>query len=159
MRRTIVNIRVRFLGKAERDTHLFMWMQKLYIILLRQALAHKPITVIIASITFAVTMALVPRIGTAFLPELQEGAIAINAVRLPNASLEGSMAVGTFIGKELGNSSLPAPIGPLFVVQTSALKRPSTKRTVTGSPALASIGESTLSWSDQSRPIPPRRIH
>lgn len=35
------------------------------------------------------------------MPDLDEGAIAINAVRLPNASLDGSKDVGTFIEKRI----------------------------------------------------------
>ena len=46
-------------------------------------------------------LALVPRIGTEFLPQLDEGAIAINVVRLPSASLEGSVAVGLEIERRL----------------------------------------------------------
>ena len=39
--------------------------------------------------------------GTEFMPPLDEGAIAINVVRLPNASLDGSVQVATFIEKRL----------------------------------------------------------
>jgi cobalt-zinc-cadmium resistance protein CzcA len=45
--------------------------------------------------------ALVPFVGRSFMPPLDEGAIAINVVRLPNASLEGSVQVGTFMEKRL----------------------------------------------------------
>jgi cobalt-zinc-cadmium resistance protein CzcA len=40
-------------------------------------------------------------VGTEFLPQLDEGAIAINVVRLPSASLDGSVAVGTEIERRL----------------------------------------------------------
>ena len=40
-------------------------------------------------------------IGTEFMPHLDEGAIAVNAVRLPNASLDGSVAVSSFVEKRL----------------------------------------------------------
>jgi heavy metal efflux system protein len=40
-------------------------------------------------------------IGTEFIPSLDEGSIAINIVRLPNASLEGSVNVGKFVEKRL----------------------------------------------------------
>jgi cobalt-zinc-cadmium resistance protein CzcA len=39
--------------------------------------------------------------GTDFLPPLDEGSIAINVVRLPNASLEGSTSVAGFLEKRL----------------------------------------------------------
>ncbi len=45
--------------------------------------------------------ALTPLIGTEFMPPLDEGSIAINVVRLPNASLEGTTRVSDFIEKRL----------------------------------------------------------
>ena len=42
-----------------------------------------------------------PLIGTEFMPPLDEGSIAINVVRLPNASLEGTTRVSDFIEKRL----------------------------------------------------------
>jgi len=41
------------------------------------------------------------RIGTEFIPNLDEGAIAINVVRLPNSSLEGSVSVSSFMERRL----------------------------------------------------------
>ena len=45
--------------------------------------------------------ALVPFVGTEFMPALDEGAIAINVVRLPNASLQGSVEVARYLEKRL----------------------------------------------------------
>jgi cobalt-zinc-cadmium resistance protein CzcA len=45
--------------------------------------------------------ALVPFVGTEFMPPLDEGAIAINVVRLPNASIAGSVKVADHIEKTL----------------------------------------------------------
>ena len=39
--------------------------------------------------------------GTDFIPPLDEGSIAVNVVRLPNASLDGSVAVATMIEKRI----------------------------------------------------------
>ncbi len=44
---------------------------------------------------------LLPRIGTEFLPQLNEGALAINVVRLPTASIKGSVLQATEIEKRL----------------------------------------------------------
>jgi len=79
----------------------FLWLQEGYIRLLGLVLSHRRITVSIAAVLFVMSMALVPYIGTEFLPKLEEGAIAINVVRLPNASLKGSVKVGSFIETEL----------------------------------------------------------
>ncbi|MBI5499260.1 MAG: efflux RND transporter permease subunit [Deltaproteobacteria bacterium] len=40
-------------------------------------------------------------VGTEFMPALDEGAMAINVVRLPNAALDGSVAVSTHIERRL----------------------------------------------------------
>ena len=45
--------------------------------------------------------ALTPLVGTEFMPALDEGAIAINVVRLPNASLQGSVEVARYMEKRL----------------------------------------------------------
>ena len=76
-------------------------LRDLYLAVLSKVLDHRRATVGLAVVAFAATMALVPRLGTEFLPALEEGAIAINVVRLPNASLSGSVAVGTFVEKRL----------------------------------------------------------
>jgi cobalt-zinc-cadmium resistance protein CzcA len=55
----------------------------------------------IAVATLVVAGALTPLIGTEFMPPLDEGSIAINVVRLPNASLEGTTQVSDFMEKRL----------------------------------------------------------
>lgn len=76
-------------------------LKRIYLPALEFALRRRGIVVAIAIVIFGATLALVPRLGTEFLPALDEGAIAINCVRLPSASLEGSVAVGTAIEQRL----------------------------------------------------------
>jgi len=72
-----------------------------YLPMLSWVLDHRRKTVAAAVLVFVAVMSLVPRLGTEFLPQLDEGAIAVNCVRLPSASLEGSVAVGTAIEQRL----------------------------------------------------------
>lgn len=72
-----------------------------YLQLLQVILRRKAITLAVAGAILAATLALIPFLGTEFLPALDEGAIAVNVVRLPSASLEGSVAVGTFMEQKL----------------------------------------------------------
>jgi len=44
---------------------------------------------------------LIPRLGTEFLPPLDEGAIAVNAVRLPSASLDASKRQAAVVEKRI----------------------------------------------------------
>jgi cobalt-zinc-cadmium resistance protein CzcA len=72
-----------------------------YLNFLAAARRRKSVTVLISLITLIAAGLIATRIGTEFMPDLDEGAIAINAVRLPNASLDGSKDVGTFIEKRI----------------------------------------------------------
>ncbi len=72
-----------------------------YLWLLDKAVARPKRTVIISGAALVLAAALTPFIGTEFIPPLDEGSIAINVVRLPNASLDGSVKVADFIEKRL----------------------------------------------------------
>ena len=72
-----------------------------YLRLLDATLRHRLVTLAAAVALLAAALAFVPRLGTEFLPSLDEGALAVNVVRLPSASLEGSVAVGTVIERQL----------------------------------------------------------
>jgi cobalt-zinc-cadmium resistance protein CzcA len=101
---TLVPLILSFLmkkGVSSREPRLFLWLQRGYLAVLDRILLARRTAIAIAAGLLVAAAALVPFIGTEFLPQLEEGAIAINAVRLPNASLDGSTRVGTFIEKEL----------------------------------------------------------
>jgi cobalt-zinc-cadmium resistance protein CzcA len=72
-----------------------------YVAFLDRAVRHPRITVGIAAAALVAAGALTPLIGTEFMPPLDEGSIAINVVRLPNASLEGTTRVSDFIEHRL----------------------------------------------------------
>ncbi len=101
---TIVPMILTFLmgkGVGTREPRAFLWLQRLYLRGLRKVVARPGITAAVAALLLVGTIAAIPLLGTEFLPQLDEGAIAINAVRLPNASVEGSLEVSSFIEKEL----------------------------------------------------------
>lgn len=81
--------------KTTEDNFSLRLLKRLYLPVLFLALQFRRFTVAVAVAILAATLALIPLLGTEFLPQLNEGAIAINAVRLPSASLEGSVEVGT----------------------------------------------------------------
>ena len=65
-------------------------IQGIYTPILRLALAGRWLPVAIAAAVMVGAFSVLPRIGTEFLPPLDEGALAINTVRLPTASTKGS---------------------------------------------------------------------
>jgi cobalt-zinc-cadmium resistance protein CzcA len=72
-----------------------------YVALLDRAVARPGRTFALATAVLVGAGALVPLVGTEFMPALDEGAIAINVVRLPNASLQGSVEVARYLEKRL----------------------------------------------------------
>ena len=69
--------------------------------LLQKAVFHPRVTLIAAVSCFLSSLVLVPFLGSEFMPELDEGAIAINVVRLPSVSLKESVELSTLIEKTL----------------------------------------------------------
>ncbi len=69
--------------------------------LLRGALQRPKLTLGLSGALLLGGLVPLPFLGTEFMPPLDEGAIAINVVRLPNASLEGSIKVAQAIEQRL----------------------------------------------------------
>jgi cobalt-zinc-cadmium resistance protein CzcA len=88
-------------AREEREPLAMRLAKRLYLPVLRGALRYPKSVLALALALLAGTLLLVPHVGTEFLPQLDEGAIAINVVRLPSASLEGSVAVGTEIERRI----------------------------------------------------------
>ncbi|UCE48279.1 MAG: efflux RND transporter permease subunit, partial [Phycisphaerales bacterium] len=73
-----------------RENLLIRIIHAVYIPILSLAMRGRWITIAIAGALMVGAFSVLPRIGTEFLPPLDEGALAINVVRLPTASTEGS---------------------------------------------------------------------
>ncbi|CAJ96639.1 Cation efflux system protein CzcA [Cupriavidus necator] len=78
-------------GGAEHDTHVIAFMKRHYLRLLHWALGNSRKTVICAVAAFVATVAIVPLLGTSFIPEMKEGSIVPALDRVPNISLEESI--------------------------------------------------------------------
>ncbi|MGC4122208.1 MAG: CusA/CzcA family heavy metal efflux RND transporter [Myxococcales bacterium] len=72
-----------------------------YLRLLGGTVRHPRITLAASVATLVAAGALTPLIGTEFMPPLDEGSLAINVVRLPNAALDGSVKVADYMEKQL----------------------------------------------------------
>ncbi len=78
-------------GGSEKDTFLVRWLRRPYEALLGWALTHRKVTIASVVAMFALALGLFPFLGTAFIPEMQEGTLSPNADRVPNISLEESL--------------------------------------------------------------------
>ncbi|HEX7625241.1 MAG TPA: CusA/CzcA family heavy metal efflux RND transporter [Anaeromyxobacteraceae bacterium] len=72
-----------------------------YMSLLDRAMSRPRRTIALSVAVLLGAGALVPFVGTEFMPPLDEGAIAVNVVRLPNASLQGSVEVARYLEQRL----------------------------------------------------------
>jgi len=70
---------------------LASWLDARYTPLLRHAIARPVLTLCVAVALFAGALVLVPRLGTEFLPTLDEGSLLIEALRDPSVSLTKSL--------------------------------------------------------------------
>ncbi|WP_437201211.1 efflux RND transporter permease subunit [Planctomicrobium sp. SH664] len=85
----------------ERETFLVRWAKQAYQPLLKRTMAHPRFVLGTAVAIFAVSVGIATRFGVEFVPKLDEGDLAIQAVRLPSASLESSLAMTKAIERTL----------------------------------------------------------
>jgi len=78
-------------GEMEEENPVVRRLQRLYVPVLEFTLHHRGLTIGIALAFVIVCGALATRLGSEFLPKLEEGALAINAARLPGVSLPESV--------------------------------------------------------------------
>lgn len=79
--------------EEEHDTWLIAFIKRYYLRLLDWAMANRIKVVGGAVGVFAVTLALLPLLGTSFIPEMKEGSIVPGINRVPNISLDESINV------------------------------------------------------------------
>ncbi len=78
---------------SETEPFLVRWAKAVYRPLLRQAVAHPAAVLLGSAAVFAASVVTAGGMGAVFIPKLDEGSIAIQATRLPSASLESSVAM------------------------------------------------------------------
>jgi heavy metal efflux system protein len=101
---TVVPAILSLLPRKMGDVREPMFMVKVrnwYLDLLNRSLDNKKRTITISAALLVLALAGIPFLGTEFLPSLDEGAIAINVVRLPNASIKGSVKTSDFMESEI----------------------------------------------------------
>lgn len=76
---------------GDHDTRLIAAIKHPYLRLLEQAMSNQKKTVIAAVGVFVGTLALLPFLGTAFIPEMKEGSVVPGINRVPNIALDESI--------------------------------------------------------------------
>jgi cobalt-zinc-cadmium resistance protein CzcA len=77
----------------EHDPFHIRWLKNTYLAFLKPCVRRPWLVILPAVLALAGAFALVPRIGTEFLPSLDEGSIAVQTFRIPSISLPQSLAL------------------------------------------------------------------
>ncbi|MEW6166362.1 MAG: CusA/CzcA family heavy metal efflux RND transporter [Pseudomonadota bacterium] len=91
--------------QAHGEVRVMRWAQAVYAPLLDASLRARHAVVVLAALLVVVTGALAARMGSEFLPSLDEGDIAMHALRIPGTSL--TQAVGMQAQLEAAVKTLP----------------------------------------------------
>ncbi len=88
-------------GIRERESLVLKPLNYLYKHGLRWAMEHAKLVVIMALLLIGAAFALVPQLGTEFVPELEEGTINLRVTLAPSSSLETSLTLSPKLEKML----------------------------------------------------------
>ena len=88
-------------GVKTRKNYVINWLKPRYENFLEKSLDRKAITVGSAVVVFGISMAIMPFLGTQFLPELDEGSILIEQVRMPSVTLDESVENANWLAGRL----------------------------------------------------------
>jgi heavy metal efflux system protein len=79
--------------QGEHDTQMIARMKGVYLTWLHWSMRHRQRVMAIALGMFLLVLGIFPFLGTSFMPEMKEGSIVPNIIRMPNISLEESAAL------------------------------------------------------------------
>jgi len=84
-----------FIGErvAEKENRLMAWAKRRYAPALQATLANAPVVLSFAAVAVLFSVAVASRLGSEFVPHLNEGDFAIQALRVPGTSLTQSVAM------------------------------------------------------------------
>ena len=75
----------------EKESRLMLWAKRGYAPMLRLVMRNKPLVLTIAAVAVVLSALLATRMGSEFVPSLNEGDIALHALRIPGTSLSQAL--------------------------------------------------------------------
>ncbi|WP_296755038.1 CusA/CzcA family heavy metal efflux RND transporter [Thiobacillus sp.] len=92
-----------FIGNkvAEKENILMQWAKRVYAPMLDKVMVNKPVVLTLAIVMVVLSGLLATRMGSEFVPSLNEGDFAIQALRVPGTSLTQSVAMQQQIERAL----------------------------------------------------------
>lgn len=102
-------------GGSGEDTRMIQAIKKPYLKLLNLALLNEKRTIMTAVGVFFLALLILPFLGTSFIPEMKEGSIVPNIIRVPNISIDESIKMeneaAKIISKLPGVKSVVSALG------------------------------------------------
>lgn len=81
-------------GKVtEKESWIVVWCKRIYQPMLVSVMRNQGLTITVAVVVMLLSVLLVTRLGSEFVPNLNEGDIALHAIRIPGTSLSTSVAM------------------------------------------------------------------
>ncbi|WP_299578526.1 CusA/CzcA family heavy metal efflux RND transporter [uncultured Sunxiuqinia sp.] len=88
-------------GVKPRKNWLINWLQPIYQRFLERNIQKRFLVLSVALAVFGLSMVVMVRLGSEFLPELEEGSILVEQVRMPSVTLEESIENANWLGGQL----------------------------------------------------------
>lgn len=86
---------------SEKENLLMKWSEKLYGVLLQYALNNRSVIITLSAVLVFLSLLLSTRLGSEFLPTLDEGDLAIHALRVPGTSLTQAVLMQDVLEKKI----------------------------------------------------------
>ena len=80
---------------SEKENGLMIWAKRGYKPMLGWAMINKPLVLTIAAVSIALSGLIAARMGSEFIPSLNEGDVALHALRIPGTSLTQAVGMQT----------------------------------------------------------------
>lgn len=86
---------------TEKESWIVVWCKRFYQPMLLAVMRNQGLTVTVAAVIMVLSLLLVTRLGSEFIPSLNEGDIALHAIRIPGTSLSTSVAMQEEVEKTI----------------------------------------------------------
>ncbi len=86
---------------SERDSFLIRWLKRMYAPVLDLALRRRWMVLAVGAIGLAATLAIIPRLGTEFVPELDEGTLNVRVTANPSISIDEALRIAKRMEEKL----------------------------------------------------------
>jgi cobalt-zinc-cadmium resistance protein CzcA len=135
---------------SEKEGRLMLWARRGYEPMLGRVMLNKPLVLTIAAVAVMLSALLATRMGSEFVPSLNEGDIALHALRIPGTSLSQAIEMQTELERtikqfpevdrvfaklgtaEIATDPMPPSVADNFIMLKPQAEWPEPKRSATG---------------------------